>query len=284
VSYLWYADRVFEFPLGIFAVALGTAALPSFAAQASRGAYDELGRSLSFSIRMTNFIALPAAVGIMTLATPITSVLFQRGAFGYEQAVLTARALSAFAVGLWSVSMVRLMVPAFYAMEDTRTPVITAAGAFVANCCFSLLLMGPVSATGESRVADAIAAVTQAISVFNLRHAGLALSTSLAATVNLVLLAVLLRRRLGGLGARELLPSLGRSLLASLAMIPVVRYVAGLTDWSARGHLVTHATLLLAAVSAGVGVFAIVAALLGGSEVQSVTRLVRQRLLRLRAA
>ena len=280
VSYLWYADRVFEFPLGIFAVAIGTAALPSFSAQAARGAYDELRRSLSFSIRMTNFIALPAAVGIMTLATPITAVLFQRGAFGYDQAVLTAAALSAFAVGLWSVSMVRLIVPAFYAMEDTRTPVLTAAGAFVANCCFSLLLMGPVGTAGESRVADAIAVATQTISLFNLRHAGLALSTSLAATVNLVLLAVLLRRRLGALGARELLSSFGRSLVASLAMIPVVRYVAGLTDWAAHGHLLMHATVLLAAVSAGIAVFAVVAALLGGSEVQSVTRLVRQRLVR----
>jgi putative peptidoglycan lipid II flippase len=280
VSYLWYADRVFEFPLGIFAVALGTAALPSFSAQAARGAYDELRRSLSFSIRMTNFIALPAAVGIMTLATPITSVLFQRGAFGYDQAVLTARALSAFAVGLWSVSMVRLIVPAFYALEDTRTPVITAAGAFVANCCFSLLLMGPVGTTGESRIADAIAVATQTIALFNLRHAGLALSTSLAATVNLVLLAVLLRRRLGALGARELLPSFGRSLLASLVMIPAVRYVAARTDWSAPGHLITHATVLLAAVSAGIVVFVGVAAVLGGSEVQSVTRLVSQRLSR----
>jgi len=280
VSYLWYADRVFEFPLGIFAVALGTAALPSFSAQAARGAYDELRRSLSFSIRMTNFIALPAAVGIMTLATPITAVLFQRGAFGYDQAVLTAHALSAFAVGLWSVSIVRLIVPAFYAMQDTRTPVITAAGAFVANCCFSLLLMGPVGTTGESRVADAIAVATQTMALFNLRHAGLALSTSLAATVNLVLLVVFLRRRLGALGARELVASFGRSLVASLAMIPAVRYVAGLTDWSAHGHLLIHATVLLAAVTAGIVIFVIVAALLGGSEVQSVTRLVRQRVLR----
>jgi putative peptidoglycan lipid II flippase len=280
VSYLWYADRVFEFPLGIFAVAMGTAALPSFSAQAARGAYDELRSSVSFSIRMTNFIALPAAVGIMALATPITAVLFQRGAFGYPEAVLTAHALSAFAVGLWSVSMVRLIVPAFYAMQDTRTPVLTAAGAFVANLCCSLILMGPVGTTGESHVADAIALVTQTISVFNLRHAGLALSTSVAATVNLILLGVCLRRRLGALGARELLPSFGRSLAASLAMLPPVRYVAGLTDWSSRGHLVTHALVLLAAVSTGVLVFVAVAAVLGGSEVHSVTRLVRTRLLR----
>jgi putative peptidoglycan lipid II flippase len=277
VSYLWYADRVFEFPLGIFAVALGTAALPSFSAQAARGAYDELRRSLTFSIRLTNFIALPAAVGIATLAIPITSVLFRRGAFGFEQAVLTARALSAFAVGLWSVSIVRLIVPAFYALEDTRTPVLTAAAAFVTNCFFSLLLMGPVAATGESGLADAIAAVTRTISVFNLRHAGLALSTSLAATVNLVLLAMLLHRRLGPLGAREIVPSFARSLVASLVMVPPVRTVAGLTDWSQSGHLIAHSVVLLAAVALGVVVFVGVAVILGGTEVQAVTRILRQR-------
>ncbi len=278
VSYLWYADRVFEFPLGIFAVALGTAALPSFAAQASRGAYDELRRSLSFSIRMTNCIVLPATVGIMTLATPITSVLFQRGAFGFNEAVLTARALSAFAVGLWSVAMVRLVVPAFYALEDTRTPVITAAWAFAANCCFSLVLMGPVAPTGDSRVADAIAAATQTISLFNLRHAGLALSTSLAATVNLVLLVVFLQRRLGNLQLTSVVPSFVRSLIASVTMIPVVRYCAGRTDWAQHGHLMVHILVLGVAITAGVIVFGLVALALGGDEVRAAARLVRQRL------
>ena len=277
VSYLWYADRVFEFPLGIFAVALGTAALPSFSAQAARGAYDELRRSLSFSMRLTNFIVLPAAVGIMTLATPITSVLFQRGAFRFDEAVLTAQALSAFAVGLWSVSMVRLVVPAFYALEDTRTPVITAAGAFVANCCLSIVLMGPVSSTGESAVADAIAAITRTVSVFDLRHAGLALSTSLAATVNLILLATYLRRRLGPLGFVEIVPSLARSLVASLAMVPAVRYVAGLTTWSQGGHLLTHAAVLGAAMATGIVVYVVAAVLLGSAEVQAMTRILRQR-------
>jgi putative peptidoglycan lipid II flippase len=278
VSYLWYADRVFEFPLGIFAVALGTAVLPSFAAQAARGAYDELRHSLAFSIRLNNFIALPAAVGIMTLATPIISVLFQRGAFGFDQVVLTAQALSAFALGLWSVSMVRLLVPAFYALNDTRTPVVTAAVAFVANCCCSVLVMGPVAATGESRIADAIAAITQSVSLFSLRHAGLALATSVSATVNLICLAAFLRRRLGPLGARELLASFVRSLIASLAMIPAVRATAGLTDWSAHGHLLVHALVLGLAVCAGVAVFCAMALLLGGSEVQVVVAQLRRRL------
>lgn len=278
VSYIWYADRVFEFPLGVFAVALGTAALPSFAAQAVRGAYDELRHSLSFSIRLTNSIVLPAMIGLVSLSTPIVSVLFQRGVFGAEEVGLTARALSAFAVGLWPVSMVRLLVPVFYAMADTRTPVITAGVAFVANCAFSLLLMGPVAGAGGSHLGDAIAAISRVTCLVDLRHAGLALATSLAAGVNLVLLWWLLRRRLGALGGAEVPLSFLRSLAASLAMIPAVRYVAGLTDWAQRGELLAQATVLTLAMVAGIGVFAGVMLVLGGNEMPSLMRVMAGRL------
>jgi len=277
VSYLWYADRVFEFPLGIFAVALGTAALPSFSAQAARRAYTELRQSLAFSIRITSVIVLPATVGIITLARPIVSVLFQRGAFGAQEVALTTRALYAFAVGLWPVSMVRLIVPAFYALEDTRTPVLTAAVAFVVNCACCLLLMGPAAISGDSRLADAIAALARTFSVFDLRHAGLALATSVAASVNLLLLLWVLRRRLGALGGDRILASFFRALGASLAMVPVVRYIAGLTTWSDPGQTVVHAAVLTAAIIAGVLVFALVAMALGGDEVQALIGLIRQR-------
>lgn len=278
VSYLWYADRVFEFPLGIFAVALGTAALPSFAAQAARGAYDELKDSLRFSVRLTNFIVLPAAVGIALLATPITSVLFQRGAFGYAQAELTGNALVAFSAGLWSVSMVRLVVPAFYALNNTATPVKCAVAAFVANCLFSLLLMGPVPASGESRTAAAIAWITQSVTLIDLRHAGLALATSLSASVNLVFLVAALRRHLGPLGLSRVLPSLMRSVVASLAMVPPVWVSSGLIDWSQPRPLPLRVLTLLLAVTAGVSAYGLTARLLGSEEIQTVTRLLRQRL------
>ncbi|MGD0947423.1 MAG: murein biosynthesis integral membrane protein MurJ [Candidatus Binatia bacterium] len=278
VSYLWYADRVFEFPLGIFAVALGTAALPSFSAQAARRAYAELRQSLAFSIRITNVIALPATVGMITLAMPIVSVLFQRGAFGAPEVTPTTQALCAFAVGLWPVSMARLVVPAFYALGDTRTPVNAAAVAFVVNCTCCLLLMGPAASSGDSRLADAIAALTRTLSVVDLRHAGLALSTSVAASVNLLVLFLVLRRRLGALGGDRILASFFRALGASLAMVPVVRYIAGLTTWSDPGHTVVHAAVLTAAIVAGGLVFTMVALALGGDEVRALTALMRQRL------
>ncbi len=277
VSYLWYADRVFEFPLGVFAIALGTAALPSFAAQAARGALDEMRQSLLFAMRLTNFIVMPAAVGIYLLAVPITSVLFQRGAFGYPQVLLTGQALGAFSVGLWPVAMVRLVIPAFYALQNTRTPVVTAAAAFVANVIFSLVLMGPVLATNDSPVAGMIASVSQHLAVFDLRHSGLALSTSLAATVNLILLTWLLRGKLGTLELREILPSLGRSAVAAAAMVVPVVYISGCIDWAASPGLVARATDLFAAVAAGIATYAVVQGALGSEEIGAVIRQIRRR-------
>lgn len=277
VSYLWYADRVFEFPLGIFAVALGTAVLPSFSTQAARGALAEMWRSLSFSMRLMTLIVVPATVGLFALAGPITNVLFQRGAYGPEQVAETAFALRAYAVGLWSVSMARLVVPAFYALGDTRTPVQCAALAFVANLLASLMLMGPITADGTAAV-DAIARLTAALGIVDLRHAGLALATSIAATVNFAFLIVLLGRRLPDLRLAELAPSLGRSALASAAMLPVVLLVAGGADFSAGSALVWRASVLFAAVAAGGAVYAAVLLLTGGEETAALRRLVVARL------
>ncbi|MBI4518748.1 MAG: murein biosynthesis integral membrane protein MurJ [Deltaproteobacteria bacterium] len=278
VSYLWYADRVFEFPLGLFAVALGTAALPSFSTQAARGAYGELSDSVSFAIRLTNFIALPASVGLICLAQPITAVLFQRGAFGGREVELTAQALAAFAVGLWPVSLVRVLVPAFYALNDTRTPVVVALITFAVNGCCSLMLMGAVAPTGESVAADVIAAASRWLAIADLRHAGLALATSAAATVNMVLLLGALRWRLPSLRAGPLALSLGRDLVASAAIVWPVNWMAGGGDWGAPGQLAPQLALLLAAVAAGMAAYGLAAVVLGGADARRLLHVLRQRL------
>jgi len=279
VSYLWYADRIFEFPLGIFAVALGTAVLPSFSSQAARSAYDEMWASLSFAMRLMTLIVVPAAVGLFALAEPIVNVLFQRGAYGHEQVVQTAAALRCYAIGLWSVSMVRLVVPAFYALGETRTPVITAAIAFVCNLVVSIALMGPVGADGRFAV-DLIATLTSTLGIVDLRHAGLAAATSVAATVNLYFLVTLLGRRLPGVRLTALVPALGRSLVASAAMLPAVLLVSGCADFSAAEALVWRSTVLLAAVSAGGAVYAVVVFASGGDETVALRRLLVQRFAR----
>jgi putative peptidoglycan lipid II flippase len=275
-SYLWYSDRVFEFPLGVFAVALGTAALPSFSAQAARRAYGEMGESLLFALRLTSFITVPASIGIYVLAGPITSVLFQRGAFGYVETQLTARAIEAACLGLWAVSMQRVVVPAYYAMQDTRTPVITASVAFLANLFFALMFMGPVVPSGTSVVENWIAAGSASLGVHDLRHAGLALATSLAAAVNLSLLALLLRRRLPHVRLTPLLGSLGRDLAAAAVMAVPAALVAGAVDW-AHASFVWRAAALGAAIALGAGTYAAMSWLLGSPEVITLAQRLRRR-------
>ncbi len=276
VSYLWYADRVFEFPLGLFAVALGTAALPSFSALAARGDLEGMRRSLRFAVRLTSFIVLPASAGLLLLAVPITSVLFERGAFTYDQAVLTARALAGFALGLWPVAVLRVIVPAFYALQDTRTPVWSAAAAFVVNLLASLCLMGPVAARADAPLLVLLATATQWLGVADLRHAGLAVATSVAAAANLALLVVCLRRRLGPLGLRELGPGLARDALALAAMCPLVWWVQGLVSWE-TAPLVERAGSLCLAVLAGAAAYGVAHWLLGGEETVAMLRLLRGR-------
>ena len=278
ISYLWYADRINEFPLGIFAVALGTAALPTLSAQAARGAYDELWQSLAFSIRLNTFINLPALVGIFVLAEPITSVLFVRGAFGPGEAELTARAVRMAVLGLWSISMVRLLAPAFYALGNTKAPVVAAAIAFVANIVAALALMGPVPADATF-AGDLVSAATHKLNIVNLRHAGLSLATAIAATVNLGVLLSLLRRQLPAMRWRDTLPSALRSLVASLAMIPVLELAVRQVDW-AGGSLLWRVAALLASVASGGAVYAIVAAALGSAELTTLREMLSRRMSR----
>ena len=278
VAYLWYADRVFEFPLGLFAVALSTAALPSFSAQASRGAHAELRRSVAAALGMLTFITLPATAGLLVLALPITAVLFGRGAFGAPELAMTARALQAFAVGLWAVSLVRVLVPVFYALGDTRTPVLSAALAFVANMAFSLMLMGPVGAAPAAPMTGVIAAATHFMGVWNLRHAGLALATSLAAAVNLGVLGLRLSRRLAGFDFAAVARSFLRSLAASLVMTPAVYATAHTIDWSVPGRLSLKAVTLALSTVIGVVVFTGASRAFGGEEILVVMRLLRERL------
>lgn len=171
ISYLYYADRLVQFPLGIFGVAIGTAALPSLSGLAGMMDWKGFGRGLSSSINLTLFISLPAAAGLAGLAVPIVSLLFERGAFAGPAVEQTAMALQAYAVGLPAFSCVRPLVSAFYALEDTRTPVWIAVVCLVLNISLGLILM---------QFYD---------------HVGLAAATSCASWANVILLIWALGRK-----------------------------------------------------------------------------------------
>ena len=275
VSYLWYGERLLEFPLGVFAVALGTAALPSFAALAHRDV-DEFRDTVAFALRLVNVLAAPAAVGLAVSAGPLTSVLFQRGAFGPREAEETALAVRCFALGLWSIASVRMLVPAFYALQDTRSPVWAAAGALVANVVGIVLFVGPIGGAAGSH--SVTVRVVDACAVLHLRHGGLALATSLAGTVNLVLLCLAFRWRVGGFPWRAWLGSTVRTAAAALAMVPVVLLVIGRVDWFHGGvPLLTRVAWLGLAIAAGVATYIVMLATIGGPEVREIRDLLQRR-------
>jgi putative peptidoglycan lipid II flippase len=252
VSYLYYADRVMEFPLGIFGIALATAALPSMSAQAARGELAGLRATLEFALRMAAFVAIPAAVGLVLLGGPIVRLLFQRGEFSAADAVLTAQALTGYAVGLPAFSATRIAAQTFYALGDTRTPVIVGFLSVAVNVVLALLLMWPM------------------------RHTGLALASSLSSYVNVLGLCWLLRRRLDGPRGRDLWTSLARTLGASALLALWCAWMSGLVPGvpGPAGHGLGWTVVALVG---GVVVYGAGAAALGSTELRGLFGMLRRR-------
>src|SRR5436309_15637455 len=205
-TYLFYGMRLIQFPLGIFGGALATAILPTLSAQASRGALDELRTTLAFGLRMILFIILPAMLVLIPLRQPTVHLFFEHGSFTAHDTAATATAVLCYAVGLWAFAGVRIVVAAFYSLQDTRTPALAAVGAVLANLALSFLLMGP------------------------LQHAGLALATALAAMLNGGTLIGVLNRRLGGVDWLSAGKSAARGLTASVPVVLACLRVSGLAD------------------------------------------------------
>jgi putative peptidoglycan lipid II flippase len=178
VSYLYYADRLIEFPLGVFGVAIATAVLPTLSEQAARRDPQALRETLSFALRLATFVSVPAAVGLFILSEPIVRVLYERGRFGPVDTAGTAAAVAMYAVGIVGLSITRVAVQAFFAMGDTRTPVKVSVGSMALNC-----------------VVAAALAQTHG-------HVGVAFANSTSATANALALAILLRRKLPGHAVR----------------------------------------------------------------------------------
>ncbi|MDH3283036.1 MAG: murein biosynthesis integral membrane protein MurJ, partial [Gammaproteobacteria bacterium] len=164
VSWLYYSDRLMEFPLGVFGIALATVILPSLSKLHANGSPDGFSQLLDWSLRWTCLIGLPASVGLMVLAGPIMTTIFQYGATTAHDIEMASRSLVAFGFGLQGFALVKVLAPGFFARQDTRTPVRIAVIAVTVNIILSLLL------------------------VTVLAHVGLALAISIAAWVNAGLL------------------------------------------------------------------------------------------------
>ena len=227
ITGLFLAGRLTELPLGVFAIAIATVVLPLMSRQAASGEKEEMLSTLNFALRQVALITLPASVGLLVLRTEIVSVLFQYGAFTAESTAMTAAALAGYSVGLMAFAGIRIVAPGFYAMRDTRTPVQIAAVTIVVFPVGCLALI-PV-----------------------LGHAGIALANSLAAYINVGLLLLMLRRRVGPFGGRSFLVSFARLALASGVMGWVVWGLRSLLMGDTRAGGVARAAALAATIGIG---------------------------------
>jgi putative peptidoglycan lipid II flippase len=255
ISYLYFADRLIQFPLGVFAVALGTAVLPALSRAAADRDWQHYSETFSQALRLLIFITLPAMAGLIVLSRPIVYLLFEHGHFGPRSTLMVARTIIAYASGLWAYAALRIVVPAFYSLQDTKTPVKVGAVALVVTLVAALVLMQ------------------------FLQHLGLALATAISSAVNCLLLLWLLKKKLGqdvritGSG-RAFLQSAGASLLMAGAILLLDRLPV--TALVYENHL--HEALRLGLrIGLGLAVYLLCARLMKSSELAEIGRLFRRR-------
>ena len=253
VSYLYYADRIMELPLGVFAIAIGTAALPSLSEHASRGNMDELKATMSFSLRLMLFVTIPSMVALMALNLPIISVLFQRGVFDVHSATLTAQALFCYALGLWAFSVLRVITAAFYSLQDAKWPMKAAVVTLLVNLAASVVLMFP------------------------LKHNGLALANSLAAIVNVIVLCIVLKKKIGAFLDHKFYISAGKIIISSLAMWGAILLIDFIIPWNTNGQFKARLMYLIVAMITGGITYFTCAYLLQSPEIHSIVGQVKRR-------
>jgi putative peptidoglycan lipid II flippase len=239
-------------PIGMFGVALGTVALPSLARSVARGDREQFRASLREGLRVLCLLCIPSAVGLAICSRPIIAVIYQHGRFGAADTHAAAVALSAYAVGLTGYAAIKILGPAFYALDDARTPMRVSVLSVLINLACNWL----------------------AVRVLGLGHGGLALSTSAVALWNSALLFVLLSRRIGGgfLGLDAELPRIAAATIAMAAACGIWLELLGSTAGFAHDLLRVGTTVPL-----GAATFLIVGWALGLSDVDRLARLAKAR-------
>ena len=215
MSWLWYSDRLMEFPLGVFAVALATVILPGLSRRHSERASQAFSDTIDWALRLTCVIVIPAGVAMFVLAGPILATLFQHGEFKAYDTRMTTYSLGVYALGLFGFTLVKVLAPAYFARQDTRTPVRVGVIAMVANIVLNLIIVVPMVKFG-----------------FVAPHMGLVIATGLAAFIN----AGMLYRGLRKTGVYIPGPGwavLGRRvMLANVGLAVTLWWIAGsLDDW-----------------------------------------------------
>lgn len=262
VSWLSYAFRFMQLPLGLFGVAMASATLPSISRSAAAGNVDEFRRTLSKSLGMVFLLTVPSSVGLVVLGKSIIGAIYQGGKFHLYDTQQTAIALSCYSIGLAGYAALKVLNPAFYALGDARTPMLV-----------SLVSIAINYATASTMVRLA-----------GLRQAGLALSTSVVALFGFVALFAILRKRIGGVHGRELAVGILKVALASGVMGAAVAVSSRAMEmWLGASQLARLADLAVS-IPIGLGVFYMMCRVLGVSEldlaIRAFTGPIRRRIFR----
>jgi putative peptidoglycan lipid II flippase len=208
VSWLYYSDRLMEFPIGIFGIALATVMLPDLSKSVARGDMSKYNNTLDWALRWVFLIGVPSMLGLILLASPMLTTLFYSGQFTENDVIMTARSLMTYSVGLLGFVLIKVLASGFFARQDTRTPVKIAVIAMTVNMVLNLALIVPLA------------------------HAGLALATSIAALLNAALLYRGLRKQEVYTPQAGWLALFIRISLAAVAMIAILWWGSGsLSSW-----------------------------------------------------
>lgn len=209
-SWLSFAFRLMQFPIGLFGVAIGTAAIPALSRLASENKIVEFRSTLSDAIKLVFLMTIPAACGLVVLGEPIISLIYQGGAFDAFDTNMVAWALAAYSIGLAGYAAIKVLSPSFYALDDARTPMYVSIASVAVHAPTSFGLMYLLSGVGVT--ADRPS---------GFGHVGVALATSTVALVNFFALTWFMRRRIKRFNGRDILVSLAKVLVASAAMSAV---------------------------------------------------------------
>ena len=232
VSWLYYGQRLFEFPQGVFVVSLAQAVLPAMSRQAVSNDQEGFRESLRFALVLIILVTIPAALGLVLCSQAVYSLFFMRGNFTSFDVSQAALALAWYAPGLIFVGISRVVAPSFYAMKDTRTPVVVSFGTLLVNVVAGLILMRFMG------------------------HTGLAFALTLASVFNAVVLTILLARKVGGISVAGVYKVISRMLPGLIAMVVVVAVILQNVNWLEPGSFWLRLSLLACAVTLGVIVYA----------------------------
>jgi putative peptidoglycan lipid II flippase len=272
ISWLFYADRVAQFPIGIFSIALASVLLPTLANASATSDSDRFRTALGDSLRFTSFIIIPTSAGMWALAEPITQLLFQRGSFSPHSTLMTANAIRALALGLWGTSCYSMISRAFIARKDTITPTFIGLCSLIMYLLSAVTFMGPIPQSSGLLVDFLVALqrfmTTVAPSTPALGHVGIALASSIASLGALLLAALIFSRRYGQFPWRTFTHSTVKSLAASLVMIAALQFLRA----PGSSPLLT----LLTGIPLGALLYAIISMLLRSHEVRDTLAVIRK--------